>query len=218
VAIPPIFGYEEKGKMTGPNKFHIVSGNDIQKHRKPFVFRLGFLRPLIFLLILVTLFHVPYFLNMVTIMSRNMINQAKWNNNGSQNYVIRTRLADFSPYRGINTVTVKNEKIINVEPDPENQFPNSDISQTLDSYFDITIEGMFQSGYDCGLQPIKEYWHYWLATFSENSNNYNILWLSCSFDYDPTYGYPTKVIIDCPNPDWCSKEIEVIEVKVATGN
>ena len=63
----------------------------------------------------------------------------------------------------------------------------------LEVYRPVTIEGMFASAWPCSFFfPV----------------------LLCSFEYDPSYGYPKKVTIDCPIPDACFDAIRVTEVKL----
>jgi hypothetical protein len=182
-------------------------------------FRLGFLGfgfflavISIFLLYIAFIIQLPYFTNLVWILGESYFNQIKWQINGSPNYVIQTDLLDISVLHGVNTVTVKNREIVVVEGDPKNAFPYAPEKYPPEDYFLITIEGMFQSANLCVNQPSLNYWLN--DRFGNDPYDPKYIWLSCQFEYDPTYGYPTRVEIDCSNADMCARTIEVLEVKI----
>jgi hypothetical protein len=178
---------------------------------KPVLFRPILLIITIVLMVTVLFLHLPYLINMIVIGGEYRTNHAKWQKNGSQNYVIRTTLNDFSPFRGINTVTVKNGEITRVEADSKNQYPKAGNSSSLNNYSFITIKGMFQTAHTCGFQPVVNYWHSIIPSTIEEEDDY---WYSCEISYDPVYGYPTRVVVDCANTDQCFQEIEVMEMKI----
>jgi hypothetical protein len=172
----------------------------------------GLLPVAISLMIVAIIIQLPYLINMVTITTESIVNQIKWKINGSPNYIIRTDLNDFTPFRGINTVTVQNGEIVEVEGDRGNTFSYSPNFYKHEDYSIITIEGMFQNTYKCVFQPSLNYW----LNRRPGNNPYdpNFLWLSCKFSYDPKLGYPTRVEIRCSNADICSREIDVLEVRI----
>ena len=132
----------------------------------------------------------PYVINAVWILGNGAIHQFQRHREGSSDYELKSELVALSPLNGISVITVKNGNITDVTVE-QTHFPEA--KHQLQDYQGQTIEGMFQKTYACAL---------------------NYPWLRCSFDYDPEFGYPKKVIIDCPNPDMCAESIDVIEISI----
>ena len=158
---------------------------EIQHYRKKYLW-LGFKITLIILAIIL----LPYFGYAIWILGGSIAHQIQWQVKGSPSYIIKSELNDFSPIRGVNIVTVKHGRIVSVVVENA-QFPED--QHDLQDYKELTIDGMFQKTYLC------------MSSFPR---------LLCSFKYNIDYGYPTKIEINCSNPDMCSEIIDVMDVNI----
>jgi Family of unknown function (DUF6174) len=117
----------------------------------------------------------------------NGVNRVKWLLRGSANYQFTISKSGLLPpdiQMGRNVV-VKNSKIAAVS--------NVSLSEPVYTSDIETIEAMFNGVYFCSL---------FFPLFI------------CSFDYDPYYGYPSNVVVNCPIPDACFTGIEVRDVVI----
>ncbi|RPH69579.1 hypothetical protein EHM76_07035 [bacterium] len=131
---------------------------------------------------------LPYLGYIAWVLGGSTFHQMKWQSKGATSYEIKSDLNDFSPIRGVNILEVKNGEIEKVTV-VETQFPGD--KHDLQDYEELTIEGMFRKAFDC------------VSEFPR---------LICSFEYDSEYGFPTKVNVDCPNPDTCYESYETLDV------
>jgi Family of unknown function (DUF6174) len=114
------------------------------------------------------------------------VNQVKWRKKGSASYVVTARLTALMPIGGVSVVTVRNGQIVQgVNPMCRGCKP--------DTYRPVTVERMFESAVPCSL--LFPLWR-------------------CSFDYDPDYGYPTRMTIKCPIPDACYQFVQVEDIEL----
>ncbi len=127
-------------------------------------------------LIVVAIFIAPYVLNAVYLLGESAINQMKWQRRGSSSYIATVSMTALSPLAGTNTITVQDGKVVAV------QSSWREANTYLHNFDALTIETMFSNVKDCAI-------------------NFPLVW--CSFEYDAYYGYPKKVMIDCPIPDAC---------------
>jgi hypothetical protein len=131
----------------------------------------------------------PFLCYATRILGDNVFHRVQWQLKGSENYEIKTDLNDFSPIRGTSILTVNNGEITKVDV-VKSTYPYDPSS--MHSYYVLTIDGMFQKIFTC----LNEYPR-----------------LICSFKYDPEYGFPTWVNVNCPNPDTCYESYETIDVE-----
>lgn len=139
-------------------------------------------------LIILALIALPYFGYVAWALGSSVFHQIKWEIRGSSNYEIKSDLNDFSPITGVSIITVKDDKIEKVVV-IEAQYPED--KHDLQDYEELTINGMFQKAFAC------------VAEFPR---------FICSFEYDPHYGFPTRVNVDCPNDNICYEGWETIDV------
>jgi hypothetical protein len=138
-------------------------------------------------LVIVVIILAPYILNAIYILGGSFINQAKWQRRGSSSYTVTVNMTALSPLMGSNTITVIDGKVIAVKSSW------TDANSYLQSFDEITIERMFSDAKGCALY-------------------FPLLW--CSFEYDTFYGYPKKVMIDCPMPDACFTRLWVDDLEL----
>jgi hypothetical protein len=117
--------------------------------------------------------------------SQNIDHRHQWAMTGSSSYIIKSSLDDFSVDQGTYIIAVSNGKIASIEI-VEAKWLNSVTAADFPSFEQLTIEGMFNYADKC----------------AEHSD-----W-TCSFTYDPDYGYPTSIVIHCSNPDMCDENIK----------
>ena len=118
--------------------------------------------------------------------SENNDYRHQWAMNGSSSYVIQSSLLDFSVDQGTYIITVSNGNIVSVKI-VQARWLNSVTAADFPSFEQLTIEGMFNYANLC----------------AEHSWDWK-----CSFTYDPKYGYPTSIVINCSNPDLCNEDIK----------
>jgi hypothetical protein len=109
---------------------------------------------------------------------------------GSPDYVIKVKEVSNRSNSGVSVLTVKHGIVESVVVDkPGNPEPGA--------YSELTIEGLFA-------------WANWCVSQSPG--------LICTISYDPQYGYPSYVNVDCTKPpDQCIDAyltINVLEVKM----
>ena len=126
----------------------------------------------------------PYLLNLFVVFTPALANWVKWKQRGWSDYTIRLRNTSFGPLAGESTIRVASGEVESVV--------HLGISvDRLDSWSDYTVEGMFRSLGRCVvIFPI----------------------VSCSIRYDAEYGFPRKLLVNCPIPDACFEEISVLDV------
>jgi hypothetical protein len=125
-----------------------------------------------------------------SLLETNTVNQDKWQKKGSPDYVIKVHEVALRATAGVSVLTVKHGVVESVVVDkPGNPGP--------EAYSDLTIDGLFA-------------WADWCANQSPG--------LVCTINYDPQYGYPSYVNVDCTRPpDQCGEvylTITVLEVKM----
>ena len=95
------------------------------------------------------------------------------------NYQITTKLDDFSEISGTYTLDVKSGEVVKVTI-LQARWLEPDSSLSPESFYRFSIDGLFQNAYDCiAYSPPR----------------------SCSFQFDPQYGYPTKIHSACNDLD-----------------
>jgi hypothetical protein len=132
----------------------------------------------------------PYCLHTVYRLGGSLINQTKWQQNGSSSYTatVEVSIPSSAPINGVNKITVVGGKIVDVEsmiwPEASN-YPHA--------FDQITVESLFSRTKDCML---------WFPV------------VLCSLAYDPEYGYPKEVIIDCPFHVNCKAYFRIQELEM----
>jgi hypothetical protein len=127
--------------------------------------------------------------NLLLTVIPSFVNQSKWATNGSSSYAITANDNVHNYYQGENIVTVKDGKVIAVKN------ARTVKVQDLKDYYRFTIDGLFSEIYTCAfLFPLN--------------------W--CTNEYEPHYGYPTKLEINCPIDILCQTNITVTKVELAS--
>jgi hypothetical protein len=130
---------------------------------------------------------VIYLAYAVYLIPRNLVNQVKWYLRGSRDYSFTLSEYGLLPpdiQIGRNVV-VKNGEVV----------PVSNISLREPVYTDDinSIDAMFDAIYFYPLFfPL----------------------LICSVEYDPFYGYPSDMTVNCPIPDACYTVVEIKNVRI----
>jgi hypothetical protein len=138
-------------------------------------------------LVIISIIFAPYILNAIYLLGGSFINQAIWQSRGSSSYKATVSMTAFSPLMGSSTITVKDGKVIAAKRS------SSETDYNLKVFDEITIERMFADIKDCSIF-------------------FPLLW--CSFEYDPYYGYPKRVTIDCPIADACLTHLWVDKLEL----
>jgi hypothetical protein len=138
------------------------------------------------LLILITLLAI-YVIHALFLIVPNTINKAKWHNRGSTNY--KYTISKF----GLLPPDIQNGRIVTVRDGEIVQITN--VSLALPVYVpDIeTIDQIFNGVYACSiLFPLN----------------------TCSYEYNPYYGYPSVIKVNCPIPDACYTDTVITDVEI----
>jgi hypothetical protein len=132
----------------------------------------------------------PYFLHAVYRLGGSLINQTKWQQNGSSSYTatVEVSIPSSAPINGVNKITVVGGKIVDVE---STTWPEA--SNYPHAFDQITVARLFSRTKDCML---------WFPV------------VLCSFEYDAEYGYPKEVIVDCPFPVSCKAHFRIQELEI----
>lgn len=128
-----------------------------------------------------------YLVHAAYLVGSNFIHQAKWASTELFNYSYTIHRSSFYFLQGDTVIIVQNGKIASgSHPQCQGCPPQR--------FEELSIDSMFHSAVSCAV---------WFP------------WLTCSIQYDETYGYPEVVQINCPMPDACFDYLEITEFKTA---
>jgi len=134
-----------------------------------------------------TLLLVIYVAHAQYLIFPNLIHYQRWRLRGAANYAYTVSKAGLLPpdIQAGRRVVVKDGRVAAV----------TSVSSSQPAYTaDIqTVDAMFNRVYACALLfPL----------------------LTCSFEYEPFYGYPTQATVDCPLPDACSTRTHITDLEI----
>ena len=129
-------------------------------------------------------------INFIWLFNEIKFNQDKWQGFEITDYQITTKLDDFSEISGTYKLDVKNGEVSQLTA-LHAYWP--DAVHPPEDYYELTVDGLFQKAYSC----VSHYLSYW-----------------CSIRFDPQYGYPTEIHINCDNADICAEDVTVLDMKL----